>query len=268
MTTLDVMKIFAAPFFAFCIAIFSLLINPPAPNKRKVLWSLVVLLLIATSVSAYINYGDMVESKVRNEELQKQVEGLSEDNNDLRDRINTNIDQVELVVQRILKQGYSQPITRGASRGQIKDMFDADKEWQKIIVDRLKRNDFPQNTEVQYFQKDFDDPVFLAILKEAGLLGFEVKFEPSVRPDLRTNFLLATDSVSVKDVQLAALTLLRNGIRLRFVGRECKELQHPRTLIQIGAETRLNLTSLKFIETHDILNMTELSYPHYCRRGP
>jgi hypothetical protein len=235
MGTFDVLKIFIAPLLTFCISIASIIANSTDRKKGQVFWLTVFLLAAVASVTAFINYGDFSAARARERELKSA-------NDELKSRVGDNVKQSASILERMIRQGLPRPGVEG-NQERIINMYRANKAWQELAVKREKEVEAQgansdRNLEIEYFVKDVDRPAFLNALLEAGLDGFNVKFVKSTRPYTISNSLWATDSVPVEDVKIVALTLMKEGIDLKFVGRFCDSFSKKNeTLIQIGSET-------------------------------
>lgn len=86
---------------------------------------------------------------------------------------------------------------------------------------------------IQYFPKDVDGDV---VERSLRALGFELRRGSTQVPDVPTNALWFGSGVSLDDVKLAALTLMRAGVQLRAVRLFRSPGGAHEHLIQIGAD--------------------------------
>ncbi len=237
------LKVFAAPLLALILGVITLLANPPKRgekwHKLILMWSILLMLIATSAVTAYLNYDDTQDAKQKSNELRNNLFELQDRNRRMEDEVAANVKQVQVIVERILRQGYALPSLRGRKDDEISNIFEADKKWQEMVLARQNNNNRQGSGDesIQYFVKDVDDPAYLVTLKEANLIGLNVEFRKSKHPEVPTNSIWASESVPADDVRLLALTMIKNGIRLKYVGSFCpKSDQRNQRLIQIGAE--------------------------------
>ncbi|MEM9906317.1 MAG: hypothetical protein AAF921_14965 [Cyanobacteria bacterium P01_D01_bin.44] len=91
---------------------------------------------------------------------------------------------------------------------------------------------------VEYFTKDVDQGIVSSQLSE---LGFQTQAKDPIVPDRPTNAIWFGGGVSLEDVQLVALTLVRAGVQIESI-RPFAEGDGRAELIQVGTDARLDDT--------------------------
>ena len=87
--------------------------------------------------------------------------------------------------------------------------------------------------EIQYFSKDIDKEVVTQALRDAG---FTFAQKPGILRNEPTNAIWVGDPVSVADLKLVALTLIRAGVQIHSLQRfNANSPRHDKLIIQIGS---------------------------------
>jgi predicted RecA/RadA family phage recombinase len=142
--------------------------------------------------------------------------------------------------------GYS---SLDASDEQIKESIEANRDREKLLAEASIKH---RNITVQYFPKAVDGQIVSNRLKQAG---FNVLVMARPVNDLPTNAIWAGDAVTVEDVKLVALTLIRAGVQLRAIKRS-RPRRQLETVIQVGTEPALS--DAKVLKVNDIMSLKEI----------
>ena len=141
-------------------------------------------------------------------------------------------------LQTLLTQfGWKNP-TAASDRATVQESLYANKALQVAVTNvPAQEHERRKRITLEYFPKNVDAGKVKAALSE---LGFTVTEPKAVVPDVPTNAIWFGSPVSLEDVKLVALTLIRAGVQIRRISPIPYDLPGKKdaALIQVGADTK------------------------------
>ena len=243
------MKDLLLPAAAFIFGVVSLYVNPDDRKKR---WVLISCLMLTAGLTISSN---LLDAKKHSAELDDANRQNRETRQILLNVTSNTKDVPDLVTLLRNVFGYSSQNASQARPEDIGRSFEANEARGKLLAKKLlatSAGKLVEKVTVEYFPKNVEGDVVVKALRDSG---FEVNMK---RPqnDEPTNAIWAGDRVSVDDVKLVALTLIRAGVQLKSI-RRFRESGGPKAnLVQVGADpARNDFPTLSVNDVHSLASI-------------
>ncbi len=194
------------PAISFLSGIASIQIDPKSKKK----WVLILVMAVSAAGSIVLSAEDD-KSKANQDKI---IQGL----NDLAGKINATTESTQTTVVNIAarmdKLGFPADVVARVERG-----FQADAAREALLPEIESANRSNASVPmVKYYPKDVDGPKVVGALKEGG---FKVTQAPgkSQNANIPTNSVWSANPVSLEQAKFVALTLVRAGVGIRYIGR-------------------------------------------------
>ena len=233
------------PLISFLSGIISLYIDPKTDKAKS--WIVIAVLVISAGATSLSGEMDDRDKEKAAEEAKSQIVKLTDISQNLARDVGDVKAGVSRVVASLTVWGASDTVVR------IQQAVLANQEREKVLPVEASANAQKQAPLIEYFPKNVDGETVTKALKEGGF-GFT---RIGAKNDLATNAVWVGDSVTVKDIQFVALTLIRAGVQLRAIRRFRENGATSKAhLVEIGSDPAI--LDMPVLTVADVLNMKDV----------
>lgn len=224
----NLFRYFLLPALSLVSGFVCLYIDPKKNNKTAVI---VILVLAASAIATGASGYQDDQKNQTNQAAEKKVS----------DAQTTLLTQTEQSVQYlvVLLQSSKSGALAAAQPSQINHTLVQQSLAASVALNQQSPAEAPATAkpQIQYFSKDIDKNVVTQALQEAG---FRFAEKPAKLADQPTNAIWVGDPVSISDLKVLALTLVRAGIQIRAIQRFRQDSPRRSQLVmQVGTDAKM-----------------------------
>lgn len=234
------MKDFILPIIAFFVGLISLYIDSKERTKK---WIFISCLLITVITTIIFN---VFESK-KNEASLIAAKNKERELLDILSNITSNTKQIPDIVEMLKDFGFTTENAENATPKRINNALNANKIFKEYVSEINSKS--ASQVQIDYYPKDVDGPIIFNAFEDAG---FKINRKTPFN-NLKTNAIWAGDSVTIAEIKVVALILIRSGVEIITIERFKSNKEIRSKLIQVGTDpTVLKKPALKLQEIEEL----------------